>query len=65
MPTKNKEPYDRRPGEEIPVSANLDSSAPEPEPYSVNLVHVVEETTNRQLESVVLAVGSVADVQPY
>ena len=47
------------------MSANLDSSAPEPEPYSVNLVHVVEETTNRQLESVVLAVGSVADVQPY
>jgi len=47
------------------VSANLDSSAPEPEPYSVNLVHVVEETTNRHLEAAVQAAVSVADVQPY
>ena len=47
------------------MQANLDSSAPVPEAYSVNSVHVVEETTNRQLEAVVLVAVSVAEVQPY
>ena len=47
------------------MQANLGSSAPVPEVYSVNSIHVVEETTNRHLEAAVQVAVSVAEVQPY